>query len=108
MVARRRKKKSARRKNSGSNRDSAVSKIIHEIINARYDITESEANLVKDALNYSTETKTMTALMKKDLESVTSSIFKSRRKLIEKKISVDTLRASIREKKDIVKKASSY
>ena len=108
MVARRRKKKSARRKNHGSNHDSIVNKIIHEIINARYDITESEANLVKDALNYSTETKTMTTLMKKDLESVTSSIFKSRRKLIEKKISVDTLRASIREKKDIVKKASSY
>ena len=107
MVARRHKKKSVKH-NRGSGRDSIANKIIHEIINARYDITENEANLVKDALNYSTETKTMTSLMKKDLESVTSSIFKSRRKLIEKKVSVDILKASIREKKDIVKRASSY
>jgi len=108
MVARRHKKKSAKHRNHGSSHDSIANKIIHEIINAKYDITENEANLVKDALNYSTETRTMTSLMKRDLESVTSSIFKSRRKLIEKKVSVDILKASIREKKDIVKKASSY
>jgi len=108
MVARRHKKKSAKHRNRGSSHDSIANKIIHEIINAKYDITENEVNLVKDTLNYSTETRTMTSLMKRDLESVTSSIFKSRRKLIEKKISVDILKASIREKKDIVKKASSY
>jgi len=85
MVASRRKKKSAKHRNRGSGHDSIANKIIHEIINAKYDITENEANLVKDALNYSTETRTMTSLMKRDLESVTSSIFKSRRKLIEKK-----------------------
>ena len=46
--------------------------------------------------------------MKKDIDAVTNTIFASRRKLIKKKTSSEQLKINVTEKKDVVKRASSY
>ena len=100
--------KSSRSKNQRSKRQSIVDKIIHDIMNPRYDISETDVNRVKDALNSSSEVRNMTDGMKKDIDAVSNSIFASRKKLIKKKTSSEQLKISVKEKKDVVKRASSY
>lgn len=102
------RKKSKRSANRRSKRQSIVDKIIHDIMNPRYDISEIDANRVKEALNSSSEVRKIADDMKKDIDVVTNSIFASRRKLIKKKTSSEQLKINVTEKKDVVKRASSY
>jgi len=102
------RKKNSHSTNKRSKRQSIVDKIIHDIMNPRYDITETDVNRVRDALNSSSEGRKMTDAMKKDIDAVSNSIFVSRRKLIKKKTSSEQLKINVREKKDVVKRASSY
>ena len=94
--------------NQRSKRQSIVDKIIHDIMNPRYDISEIDTNRVKEALNSSSEVRKIADDMKKDIDAVTNSIFTSRRKLIKKKTSSEQLKINVAEKKDVVKRASSY
>jgi len=94
--------------NQRSKRQSIVDKIIHDIMNPRYDISEIDTNRVKEALNSSSEVRKIADDMKKDIDAVTNSIFTSRRKLIKKKTSSEQLKINVTEKKDVVKRASSY
>ena len=99
---------SRRTANQRSKRQSIVDKIIHDIMNPRYDISEIDANRVKEALNSSSEVRKIADDMKKDIDAVTNSIFASRRKLIKKKTSSEQLKINVTGKKDVVKRASSY
>ena len=94
--------------NGRSKRQSIVDKIIYDIMNPRYDISEIDTNRVKEALNSSSEVRKVSDDMKKDIDAVTNSIFASRRKLIKKKTSSEQLKINVAEKKDVVKRASSY
>ena len=94
--------------NQRSKRQSIVDKIIHDIMNPRYDISEIDTNRVKEALNSSSEVRKIADDMKKDIDAVTNSIFASRRKLIKKKTSSEQLKINVVEKKDVVKIASSH
>ena len=94
--------------NQRSKRQSIVDKIIYDIMNPRYDISEIDTNRVKEALNSSSEVRKVADDMKKDIDAVTNSIFASRRKLIKKKTSSEQLKINVAEKKDVVKRASSY
>ena len=100
--------KSSRSKNQRSKRQSIVDKIIHDIMNPRYDISEIDTNRVREALNTSSEVRKIADDMKRDIDTVTNTIFASRRKLIKKKTSSEQLKISVKEKKDVVKRASSY
>ena len=102
------RRKSKRSANQRSKRQSIVDKIIHDIMNPRYDISEIDTNRVKEALNSSSEVRKIADDMKKDIDAVTNSIFTSRRKLIKKKTSSEQLKINVAEKKDVVKRASSY
>ena len=106
MAKKRRKNK--RTTNQRSKRQSIVDKIIHDIMNPRYNISEVDTNRVKEALNSSSEVRKIADDMKKDIDAVTNSIFSSRRKLIKKKTSSEQLKINVQEKKDVVKRASSY
>ncbi len=102
------RRKSRRTANQRSKRQSIVDKIIHDIMNPRYDISEVDANRVKEAINSSSEVRKIADDMKRDIDTVTNTIFTSRKKLIKKKTSSEQLKISVKEKKDVVKKASSY
>ena len=102
------RRKNSHSTNKRSKRQSIVDKIIHDIMNPRYDISEIDVNRVRDALNSSSEVRKMTDDMRKDIDAVSNSIFVSRRKLIKKKTSSEQLKISVREKKDVIKRASSY
>ena len=106
MAKKRRKNK--RTTNQRSKRQSIVDKIIHDIMNPRYNISEIDTNRVKEALNSSSEVRKIADDMKKDIDTVTNSIFSSRRKLIKKKTSSEQLKINVQEKKDVVKRAASY
>ncbi len=102
------RRKNSHSTNKRSKRQSIVDKIIHDIMNPRYDITETDVNRVRDALNSSSEVRKMTDAMKKDIDAVSNSIFVSRRKLIKKKTSSEQLKINLKASKDVVKRASSY
>ena len=102
------RKKSKRSANRRSKRQSIVDKIIHDIMNPRYDISEIDTNRVKEALNSSSEVRKIADDMKRDIDTVTNTIFTSRKKLIKKKTSSEQLKISVKTKKDVVKRASSY
>ena len=102
------RKKSKRSANRRSKRQSIVDKIIHDIMNPRYDISEIDTNRVREALNSSSEVRKIADDMKRDIDTVTNTIFTSRKKLIKKKTSSEQLKISVKEKKDVVKRASSY
>ena len=89
------RRKSRRTANQRSKRQSIVDKIIHDIMNPRYDISEIDANRVKEALNSSSEVRKIADDMKKDIDTVTNSIFASRRKLIKKKTSSEQLKINV-------------
>ena len=102
------RKKSKRSANRRSKRQSIVDKIIHDIMNPRYDISEIDTNRVREALNSSSEVRKIADDMKRDIDTVTNTIFTSRKKLIKKKTSSEQLKISVKTKKDVVKRASSY
>ena len=102
------RKKSKRSANRRSKRQSIVDKIIHDIMNPRYDISEIDTNRVREALNSSSEVRKIADDMKRDIDTVTNTIFTSRKKLIKKKTSSEQLKISVKTKKDDVKRASSY
>ena len=69
------RRKSRRSANQRSKRQSIVDKIIHDIMNPRYDISEIDTNRVKEALNSSSEVRKIADDMKKDIDAVNARIF---------------------------------